>query len=168
MKKLLLSIPILLISYSASAAWTSNVEDNIFGEKDALLVGQLNVSNAVSLFRCSGDKLSFSYVEFTKDADFKSRPADLLFKVDGNSVIKFDAEFRVKNNKSVEAISYDEEKITKALSELKSSNSKYLIGVNIKGSSSDPDDDYKISHPGNVARSTAEVNKFVKACGIKL
>ena len=58
------------------------------------------------------------------------------------------------------------EKITKALSELKSASSKYLIGVNIKGPS--PDYDYKISHPGDVARSTSEVNKFIKACDIKL
>ncbi|EMF8482358.1 hypothetical protein H9I31_006435 [Morganella morganii] len=166
MKKLLLCFMVLFMSCSASAAWESNAQDNIFGERDALLIGQLNVSNAVSLFRCSGDDLSFSYVEFIKDADVKDRPADLLFKVDGNSVIKFDATFGVKNNKAVEAISYDEGQIVKALKELKSANGKYLIGVNIKGAT--PEDDYKISHPGNIARSTAEVNKFVKACDIKL
>ncbi|OBU13307.1 hypothetical protein [Morganella psychrotolerans] len=166
MKRLLFSFWVVFMSCSASAAWESNVQDNIFGEKDALLVGQLNVSNAVSLFRCSGDELSFSYIEFTKDSNIKDKPADLLFKVDGNNVIKFDATFRVKNDKAVEAISYDEEKITKALSELKSASSKYLIGVNIKGPS--PDYDYKISHPGDVARSTSEVNKFIKACDIKL
>ncbi|WP_193830326.1 hypothetical protein [Morganella morganii] len=166
MKKLLLCFMVLFMSCSASAAWESNAQDNIFGERDALLIGQLNVSSGVSLFRCSGDELSFSYVEFMKEPNFKDRPADLLFKVDGNNVIKFDAIFRVKNDKAAEAVSYDEEQIVKALKELKSATGKYLIGVNIKGSS--PEYDYKVSHPGNVARSTAEVNKFAKACDIKL
>lgn len=166
MRKLLFCFIVLFMPCFAGAMWESNVQDNIFGERDALLVGQLNTSSAVSLFKCSGDKLSFSYVEFTKDANVKDMVADLLFKVDGNSVIKFDAMFGVKNNQAVEAISYDEGQIVKALKELKSANVKYLIGVNIKGAT--PEYGYKVSRQGNVARSTAEVNKFVKACDIKL
>ncbi|MGV2936936.1 hypothetical protein ACIPUA_18205 [Providencia sp. AGC89] len=162
MKRLILLLLISLAPVFSQAAWMTNAEENIFGESDAMMVGELKNSKSVILFRCERDDLYFSYIEFVKDATFPSVPAELLFKVDGNSIIKLDATFRVKNANAVEVVSTDKEKILNSLQQLKVAKGKFLVGVNVESV------DFKESRTGDVNNSTNAVSQFVTACHIKL
>ncbi|WP_274371771.1 hypothetical protein [Morganella morganii] len=159
MNKLLLAL-LLTVPLISNAAWFTKVEDSIFDEKNALLIGEIYGNRSFMVFECKGSDLYFSYVEPGHNSDNKSYPVNLLFKVDNNAPIEFKASFESRNSDYMEAITKDKEKILIVLNQLKSAKTKYMSGLSAKNT------DFRVSFSGNVYRSTAGVNSFMNSCGI--
>lgn len=159
MNKLLLTL-LLTVPLISNAAWFTKVEDSIFDEKNALLMGEIHNTQSFMIFECKGSDLYLSYVEKNNDPDIKSYPVTLLFKVDNNSPIEFNAKFQVRNPNYMEAVTKDNEKILEAINQLRSAKSKYMSGLTVKGT------DFRVSFSGDVNRSTLSANAFIKACGL--
>ena len=159
MKRLFL-IPLLIIPLLSNAAWNTKVEDNIFDEKSALLIGEIRGVQSFMIFECKGDDLYLSHVEESNSTETKVRPVTLLFKVDDNKPIEFNAIFKRRNPNYVEAVTKDTDSIMNALHQLKSAKSKYMTGITVKGT------DFRVSFTGDVYRSTISANSFMSACKI--
>ncbi len=159
MNRLLLAL-LLTVPLISNAAWFTKVEDSIFDEKNALLMGEIHNTQSFMIFECKGSDLYLSYVEKNNDSDIKPYPVTLLFKVDNNIPIEFNAKFQVRNPNYMEAVTKDNEKILEAINQLKSAKSKYMSGLTVKGT------DFRVSFSGDVNRSTLSANAFIKACGL--
>lgn len=152
---------LLMVSFASSAMWLTKIEDSIFDEKTALLLGEVNNGTSFIIIECKGDDLYFSFVERANTADFKPYPVTLLFKIDGNPTLEFNATTSQRNVDHIQATSQDVTNILSVIDELRTAKNKFMVGLTVKGT------DYRASFTGDVYRSTAEVNKFIKACDIK-
>ncbi|MBT0366188.1 hypothetical protein ISO55_04255 [Morganella morganii subsp. morganii] len=162
MNKLLLSIPILLASYSVHAGWLTEVEESIFGDNKALMIGEIKDSKSGIIFLCDKDTLSVSYLELERNSDMNPVPVTFLMKIDSNPVIEFNTTLQKRNSDSIEARGNDKVKIISLLKQLSVSKQRFLAGISVD------DTDIKYSFSGNVLGSTAAVTKFTNACNIKL
>lgn len=151
----------ILISPFTYADWITKVDDDVFtGGHKAVMIGGLGMSTSSAiLFDCTKGTASISYVEQDNSTDdIANVPMDLIVKIDGNPVIKLDAELSRRNANSVEVTSTEMEKITDVLKLLKSAKSKILVGIQTK------DGGHQASFSGNASGSTNSVNSFVNAC----
>nr|ELR5039325.1 hypothetical protein [Providencia stuartii]ELR5082446.1 hypothetical protein [Providencia stuartii] len=162
MKKLLIFIFTIFASYSVNAAWITNVEESIFGDNKANMIGEIKNSKAAIVFQCDKDNLRISYVELGSDKKINPTPVTLLMKIDDGNVIDFQAVLGRKNSEAVAATADDKEKIILLLQQLKIAKKKFLAGISVD------DSDFKQSFSGNVSGSTTAVNKFITACNINL
>ncbi|KLU15135.1 MULTISPECIES: hypothetical protein [Xenorhabdus] len=160
MKRLLLSL--FFASSIANAAWITNVEESIFGDNSAVLIGELKNTKSAIVFKCDSNDLSVSYVELVDDSDIKSIPATFLMRVDSNQVVEFDTTLQRRNSDAIDAKVTDREKILSLLKQLSSAKQKVLAGISVD------EVDYKQSFSGNVSGSTVAVNKFAKACNLNI
>ncbi|MDC9607259.1 hypothetical protein [Xenorhabdus griffiniae] len=160
MRKLFLTL--FFMPFMVNAAWITNVEESIFGDNSAILIGELKNTKSGIVFKCDSNDLSVSYVELIDDSDIRSVPATFLMKVDGNQVIEFNAMLQRRNSDAIEAKSTDREKILSLLKQLSSAKQKILAGISVD------EVDYKQSFSGNASGSTVAVNKFAKACNLNI
>lgn len=144
----------------SNAAWITKVEDSIFDEKTAILFGEVSQTSAI-VIQCKGDDLYLSYIEQDTASDIAGKNVTLLIKVDDNKPIEFDAVMSRRNMDFIQATGREPYGILSVLDELRTAKKKFMVGLTIKGT------DFRMSYSGNVYRSTAETNKFIKACDIK-
>ncbi|OTA14313.1 hypothetical protein Xvie_03832 [Xenorhabdus vietnamensis] len=160
MKKLFITL--LFIPFMVNAAWITNVEESIFGDNSAVLIGELKNTKSGIVFKCDSNDLSVSYVELMDDSDIKSTPATFLMRVDSNQVVEFNTMLQRRNSDAIEARGTDREKILSLLKQLSSAKQKILAGISVD------EVDYKQSFSGNSSGSAVAVNKFVKACNLNI
>lgn len=161
MKKLMIII-FMMIPAISTAAWVTSTEDSIFDEKSATMLGQLSQGSAVML-ECKGDDLYIYYIEEDRNTDTENLKSNvtLLFKIDDNKPIEFNAKISRRNNDFVQAASDESAGILNVLDELRKAKKRFMVGLTIKGT------DYRMSWSGDVYNSTAATNKFIKDCDIK-
>lgn len=154
----------IVFSHLSYAGWTTSIDDDLFsGGQKAVMHGTLNSPSIGLIFDCTKSDLSIAYVEQdTTSSDTGSFPVDLIIKVDGNSILKLDAALSRRNSQYLQIKSDNTDQINSILKQLQSAKSKVLVGVQTK------DGGNQSSFSGSVSGSTVAVNRFVKACEIKL
>lgn len=159
----LMAIGLSLVSGYASADWATQVEDDVFsGGHTAMMGGGENELNGV-VFDCSKDKLKVTYIERADTSDItEGIDVDLIFKIDQNPPIKFNAQTEIRNNNYFGVTANDNDSLKVLLSQMKTASHKMLVGIRY------PQNDNKSSFTFSAVGSTAAVSKFVKACEIEL
>jgi hypothetical protein len=165
-KKLIISVlavGLSLVSGYASAEWNTKVDDDVFtGGHTAMLAGGDTALNGV-IFDCAKDKLSVTYIERgeTKDVT-EGVPVNMVFKIDQNPPIKFDAFSEVRNNDFFGIKAENNDAIRLLLNQLRAAKHRVLLGV--QSVTNEQKQSYAFSTEG----SSGAVNKFIKACEIDL
>lgn len=165
MFKKILAGGLLLSCFSMTAfgGWFTQVEDDVFtGGKKAMLGGDIGPNHGL-LFNCDSDGLTMSFLERRADDEpIRSREFNLVVKVDGQPVRKFSGSSSIRNKDWWHIETNDSDGIVQLLEELKSAQSKVLVGIQAVGF------DNKWSGTANASGSTRETERFLKACQIKI
>jgi len=168
-KKLVPGVMVTLlpfISHVAYADWATKVEDDVFtsGSK-AMMIDIKPELNGV-VFDCSKDILKVSYLERDDTTDLPENiPAELVFKVDQNAPVTFNAYTIIRNSNYFGVSSgttTEERSIKLLLNELKLAHRHVLVGIHYLIN------DRKYSYTFDISGSTTAVNQFTKACNIDL
>ncbi|WP_340611906.1 hypothetical protein [Xenorhabdus bharatensis] len=158
------AVVLFLVPSIANAMWFTQSDENIFNEKKAFMIGQLFNSSSAIAFDCEDGELSISYLEDDKitEDEISGTPMNLIFKVDSNPIVKFNAVMERRNKDTMAVTSSEKSEIIKILSQLRNAKSNFMFGI------TNPNIDMKHSGKGDIKNSTKAVNKFISDCGIKV
>ncbi|EJU2553186.1 hypothetical protein RCT70_14400 [Escherichia marmotae] len=164
MKKWLFCLVAFILSFPAVAEWHTWVQKDAFDDQQtAMMVGIGTMDFGIAL-DCSNDSL---FAGITKETDkvniaLFGSSKDLIFRIDEFPAVKTTGVLAARNEKMYIYKIEDEQKIKELLSYLRKAQKRVLAGVK------EPSEERGASFNVTPTGSTTAVNKFIKACNIKI
>ncbi|EFE8230341.1 hypothetical protein LZX86_000059 [Escherichia coli] len=164
MKKWLFCLVGVILSFPAAAEWYAGVQEDAFNEQKTAMLVELDNGRFGVVFDCNSDGLFVSVVEKSKKTESvtKELPVDLIFRIDNHPAVKMTGVFTRRNENLYGYRSDDVSSIKELLSYLRKANDRILAGAKFS------DEKRGISFDITPIGSTSGVNKFIKACNIKI
>lgn len=162
MKKILVPLLFTLIPSVSNAMWVAKAEENIFDDRIAHMIGELDDKKSAISLDCNNDDVRLAYVELMEKTDIPPFPTSVLIKVDKNKLIKFSSVIEERTDKSMHVETNDINIIKDLLKQLSTARGKILVGVSFDGT------DYRSSYYTDAIGAERAVKIFTDGCGIKL
>jgi hypothetical protein len=169
MNRAILLYGLLAISLFASAAanaaeWSTKVDEDVFsGKNTAIMMGGVLGSLSVYL-SCDADRNTKAALIFKsgKDGIAEGIKGEIVFKVDDQETLRFDAEsYQHNDNYGGFAADLEGEQAQALLTEIKTAKKRILTGLQV------PSVDLKQSETLGASGSTTAATSFIKTCEIE-